>query len=322
MKIAFFSGAEFGVPALNALLKQNDEIVVVTKVPKPTGRNQVLQKTIIHEIAEKNNLKIFTPQKLNTEFIDEFRKTNPDLIVVAAYGKIIPQEILDTPKYGALNIHPSLLPRWRGASPIQYTLLNGDMETGVTIMKVDAQMDHGPIIKYKISKIKNQKYITGELSAMLAEIGAWLLIDILPDYIAGKIKPIEQDHEKATYTKLIKKEDGKIDWNKSAEQIERETRAYNPWPLSFTFMPDNKKIAILKSSVLPILEDHPCQLPGSLSHDFRDYAFGEIIPNKNTLLVQCGNGILEILELQPEGKKIQTAKEFLNGHRNITRFIS
>ena len=193
--------------------------------------------TIILEKLMKSGYKpiaVFRdPKELTSVLIEKLEHLKPDLAVIAAYGKILPKEILDIPRFGFINVHPSLLPKYRGASPIQCAILNGDKETGVTIMKIDKKMDHGPILAYSKWLIANSDTYES-LSKKLAKFGAELLVKTMSDYISGKIKPIEQEHEKATYTKIIKKEDGKIDWIKSAIEIERMTRGYYPWPSTWT----------------------------------------------------------------------------------------
>jgi len=284
-------------------------IAVITAQDKPVGRKQILTPPPVKKWAQENNLPVLQPDKIrNPEWVAKIKELNHDLIILTAYGQIIPQEILDIPKYKALNIHPSLLPCWRGASPIQSVILNGDKETGVCLMIMDAEMDHGPIIQK--SKIKNQKSkITyKELSEQLADLGANLLIKTLPDYIEGKITPQSQDHEKATFCKLIKKEDGRIDWNKSAEEIERQIRAYAEWPKSHTEIQNPKskiqnKLKILNAETL---NKNTEKKPGEVFLD----------ENKN-LCVQTGNAILIIKQLQLESKKPMSARDFLNGHPEI-----
>jgi len=210
----------------------------------------------------------------------KIEKLRPDLVIVASYGKIIPKKILAIPKYGSINIHPSLLPKYRGPSPIQMTILKGDKTTGVTIMLMDEKIDHGKIIdqkKYQIPKGINYK----ELKDILADHGIKLLIKIIPKWINGKIKAKEQNHSQATYTKIIKREDGEINWNKSVKEIERKIRAFDPWPGTFVFW-KGKRIKILKAAIL-----------------------------KNNKLV--------IKKLQPEGKKPMSMDDFLRGHPDFKK---
>lgn len=227
-----------------------------------------------------------------------------DLIVVGFYGKILSKKILETPTYGALNVHPSLLPKYRGPAPVQAAILNGETETGVTIIRMDEQIDHGPIIAVANFKIGDKRFTTPELTKELWELGGDLLIKTIPKWIAGEIKPKEQKHESATYTKMIKKEDGHIDWSKGAEQIERQIRAFTPWPGSFTFW-QNKRLEIIKG--YPLLVTIP---QGPERGQTFLYKSGE-------LGVQSGTGVFIIEILKPEGKNEIPIKEFLNGHKEI-----
>lgn len=207
----------FVVPVVQTLL-DNFEVIAVVTAPDSA-------------VSKSFRGKIFTPSKLDDEFINDLKKLNPDLIVVSSYGKIIPQAILDIPKFGALNVHPSLLPKYRGASPVPATILAGDKETGVTIIEMDEKMDHGPIIyASKISLIGQENL--QELINKLFQLGAEVLVKVIPDFVSGKIKPHEQDHTKATFCKLMSKEDGYFDLNTPPdwEKLDRMTRAYYPWP--------------------------------------------------------------------------------------------
>ena len=260
-----------------------------------------------YESGIRDRIQILQPAKLrgNMEFLEQFKNLKPELAIVAAYGKILPKEILDIPSRGFINVHGSLLPHYRGASPIQTAILNGEKETGVTIMEVDEEMDHGPTLANSQWPIADSDTYES-LSQKLAVLGAELLIKILPDYISGKIKPVPQEHEKATYTKIIKKEDGKIDWSKNAKEIERMTRAYYPWPTAWTIWRIKNlelRIKILESEILGNNEN---------------YKIGEVfLTLKNELAVKCGEGALIIKKLRLEGGKILSAREFLNGHKDF-----
>jgi len=295
----------------DALKDKFEIIAVITAEDKPVGRKQILTPSPVKFWAQENNLPVLQPDKIKKpEWIEKIKTLAPDLIILCAYGQIIPQEILDIPKYKALNIHPSLLPKYRGASPIQSVILNGEIETGVCLMIMDAEMDHGPILG--ISKFKipvspvgglNPKIGYTELSDQLADLGAELLIKTLPDYIERKIQPQEQDHAQATLCKLIKKEHGKIDWNKSAEEIERQIRAFSEWPESYTSF---------NGKILKILEANPSTTLGASKK------IGEVfLTDQKELAVQTGNGILILKTIQPEGKKPMSARDFLNGHPKI-----
>jgi len=273
-------------------------ITVITAPDKPVGRKQDLTPPSVKKWALENNLPILQPDKIrNPEWIEKIKELNPDLIILTAYGQIIPQEILDIPKYKALNIHPSLLPCWRGASPIQSVILNGETETGVCLMIMDAKMDHGPILGISKFQILNPKISYEELENQLIDAGADLLIKTLPDWIEGKIIAQPQDHEKATFCKLIKKENGKIDWNKSAEEIERQIRAFQEWPESYTGIM-NKESGIMNLKILEADFENPSTMLGTSKK------IGEVfLTDKKELGVQAGKGILILKQVQLEGKK-------------------
>ena len=226
---------------------------------------------------------------LNPIIVYDFKKIKglkPDLIIVASYGKIIPKEILEIPKYGALNVHPSLLPKYRGPSPIQTAILNGDKETGITIILMDEKIDHGEIIsnfEFRILK----KFTYQELSRKLAQLGVKLLVETIPKWIKEEIKPKPQDHSKATYTKILKREDGKIDWSKPSPEIEKQIRAFNPWPGTFTFIRHKNKTLRIK-----VLE-------ADISKD-------------NKLIIK---------KLQPEGKKAMSFEEFKRGYHDFNPIL-
>jgi methionyl-tRNA formyltransferase len=209
---------------------------------------------------------------------EDIKKIKPDLVIVANYGKIIPQDILNIPRYGFLNVHPSLLPKYRGPSPIQFSILNGDKETGITIILMDAKVDHGPILAQR-KTIIGENETAAELRDRLAVLGAKLLIDVIPDWLRGKIKLRRQDERKATYTKILVREDGKIDWKKSVKVIERQIRAFCPWPGTYTFY-KGKRLKILKARL-----------------------------EKNKLIIE---------EVQLEGKKPTSFEDFLRGYPSAT----
>ncbi len=305
MKYIFFGTPEFAAVVLEKLINAGYlPSAVVCNPDEPAGRKNILSSPPVKILAVKNGIPVFQPEKPDEKFAEEIKKYPADLFIVAAYGKIIPKEILDIPRLGALNIHGSLLPKYRGASPIQAAILNGDKKTGATIMKIDEKMDHGPIISQaEIDMDRSDNFET--LSEKIAETGAKLLIKIIPDYLAGKIKPVAQRDSNATYTKIIKKEDGKINWEKSAKEIERMTRAFYPWPSAWT---------VWNGKILKIFE-------ASVFETGNGKKIGEVFLDKNILAVKCGKGILSIEKLQLEGGKILSAREFLNGRKNFIGVI-
>ncbi len=294
---------EFATEALRVLIDNDYNISAVFSQPdKPVGRKQILTPPLVKELAQKNNLAVFQPKNLKgTETVEKIKKLNPDLIVVVAYGQIIPKGVLEIPKFGCINIHASLLPRWRGASPIAQAILAGDKKTGVTIMKIDDKLDHGPTLSQKKIEIQNNDNLE-TLSQKLSKLGAELLIKTLPNYLQCEMELHNQDESLVTYAPLINREDGKIDWTKSVEKIERQVRAFTPWPGSWTNL-NNKRLKIIKASIFDKKEKNTN--PGLISI------------SDNKLITDCGQGKLNLDIVQLEGKKQMSSKEFIRGHSNI-----
>jgi len=301
IKIIFTGTPEFGVIILDKLIQNNlKPILVITAPDKPVGRKQILTPPPVKLLAEKYKIDVIQPAEIRNSK-SEIRKLEPDLIVVASYSQIIPKDILDIPKFGCLNVHPSLLPKYRGPSPIQFAILNGDKKTGVTIMLMDEKTDHGPILAQRELEFPISNCQLPKLHDELANLGAQLIIETIPKWIKGEIKPRPQDESKATYTKILKKEDGKIDWKKSAREIERQIRAFNPWPGSFTLW-EKRRIKILKARVLE-------------KNNTLTYPIGKtLVAPQNELCVQTGKGFLIIEKLQLEGKKEIASEEFIRGY--------
>jgi len=306
-KIIFIGTGEFGAIILEKLCQTPYKpSLVVTGPDKPVGRKQILTSPPVKAVVENYKIPFSQPKKIS-DFTQFLAGQIPDLIILADYGKIIPKEILNVPKYGCFNIHPSLLSRWRGSSPIQFTILNNERETGVTIILMDEKVDHGPIIANEKLKMKNEKLTYEELLRELANLGAVLLIETIPKWLNGEIKPIPQDESKVTYAKLLKKEDGKIDWTKSAEEIERQIRAFYPWPGTFAKIQNDKSkfkiIKILKADVLITQKEKK---------------IGEVfLTDDKKLAVQTGQNCLILRKLQLEGKKPINFEEFLLGHKDF-----
>lgn len=303
--ILFFGTSNFALPSLQALVTNGyTPVGVVTKPDEPVGRKLVLTAPPVKILAQKYNIPVFQPESLK-EYTDELPEA--ELYVVAAYGKIIPQKLLERPRLGVLNIHPSMLPRWRGPSPVQFTILNGDKETGITIIQLDDLMDHGPIVAQRIVTSELESPVYSELHDRLANEGAQLLVEVLPDWIEGKIKPVPQDDGKATFCKMLTKEDGRIDWSKPSEYIERQIRAFNPWPGTWTMWPDSDKIYRVRIEYGMAVPDEPPRGNPGYIWQSRDYP----------LLVVTGKGSLAIHTLTFEGKKSIDAKSFLHGHPDM-----
>jgi len=299
-KIVFMGTPEFAVPSLRKLMEKGFNVsLVVTQPDKPAGRGRKLTPPPVKVEAEKLKIPVVQPEKIkdNPELEKLLRKISPDLIVVVAYGKLLPPWLLTLPKYGAVNLHASLLPEYRGASPIQSVLLDGKEKTGVTVMKISEELDAGDILSQReveIYKSDNAKTLHDRLS----QIGAELLAETLPLYVEGKIIPQPQDHSKATYCPKITKEMGKIDWQESAVKIFNKIRAFTPWPSAYTFL-EGRRIKITEAE--PLMEE-------------TSFPPGTVIKADKELLVSAGRGILRILKLKPEGKKEITAEEFIRGY--------
>ncbi len=307
-KIIFMGTPEFSLPGLSALIQSADfEVVgVFTQPDKPVGRKQLLTPPPVKILALENNLKVFQPEKIKTE-IDNIRSLAPDLIVVIAYGKIIPQEILDIPKYGCINVHASLLPKYRGAACLNAPILNGDSETGVTIMKMEAGLDTGPILRQGLMTLKGQETLS-DVHDYLSCLGAKILPETLKSWMDGKIEPQIQNDAQASYVKTLNKEDGKIAWTKSAIEIERQIRAYNPWPGTFCYDKNGKIIKILAAAISP---DRPAS----------EAQAGAVSWAQGQLTVACGQGSIIILKLQTDGGKALDTKSFMSGHQDFSTEI-
>ena len=303
LRIIFMGTAELSRVSLEKLSTDSrfQIAAVVTQPDKPKGRELHLTPSPVKVLAEQLNLRVLQPSRARDEkFIAELRELKPDLIVVAAYGQILPPSILDLPPHGCVNIHTSLLPKHRGAAPIQWAIANGDAETGVTLMKMDAGLDTGPVLSTRRTPIlpADDSQI---LHDRLARIGAELLVETIPDYVAGKTPPQPQPSEGSSYAAKIKKEDGKIDWNQPAVQIWNRLRAFTPWPGAFTFLPAEPKPQLLKIWKAEVIETN-------------GPAGTVLSADKTGIVVGCGGNALRILELQREGGRRMNAAGFLAGH--------
>jgi methionyl-tRNA formyltransferase len=303
MNIIFLGTSTFAVPILKALRDSANFSVdlVITEPAKPAGRKKELIPSPIAIFAKENNLEIFMPDTLeNTGVQEKITNLKPDIMVVTSYGKIIPENIFNIPSFKTINIHPSLLPELRGPSPIQYTFLEGREKTGVTLIVIDKEIDHGPIIsQQELSVEPTDNFNT--LEQKLADLGAKMIIQDIPKYIAGSIKPMDQNYPKATFTKKIEKQDGGIDWNKSAQEIYNQWRAFIRWPGIYMFL-GNIRLNLKKVKI---------------AKDISNKKAGEMFSQDNGLFISCGNGTIEIEEIQPEGKKIMEAQSFINGYQKF-----
>lgn len=301
MKIVYFGTPEFALKPLESLLKEeNIEILaVVTQPDKAQGRKKILTPPPVKELAKSRNLKIIQP-KNKKELKSELDKLEQaDFFVVIAFGMILSENILNIPKFGSINVHASLLPKYRGASPIQESLINGDEETGISIMKIDKELDHGDIFLIRRLSIDAEDNFE-TLSSKLSELAASILPHVISDIADGNLKTISQNHEKASYCHKINKEDGKIDFHVSAQEIKNMIRAYTPWPRVYTTL-KNKKLKIIASDV----ENEENLSPGEFK-----------IENK-VLKIGTKKGVLIPKILQLEGKKEMDVKSFINGYQSL-----
>jgi len=302
-RIVFMGSPEFALPTLKALAANYEVVGVVTQPDRPAGRGKQLTPPPVKVLAQELGLPIVQPNRLREpEAVGQLRAWAPDLIVVAAFGQILRPEVLEMPPYGCINVHASLLPRWRGASPIQAAILNGDSETGITIMRMDAGLDTGPILSQRAIPIWPEEP-AGTLSAKLAELGAELLIETLPTYLSGELKPQAQPETGVTSAPLLSKGAGELDFSQGAEVLARRVRAFNPWPGAFTMW---------KGALLKVHKAHAQEGKGKV---------GERRVQAGLPAIATRDGLLVLDELQPAGKKIMGGGEFLRGTRDWQRAV-
>ena len=296
LNVIFMGTPQFSIPALEELIKNNFNIVAVyTQPPKKSKRGQKINASPIEEFSRKKKLNTRNPNSLNNEEeLKIFKNLSPDLVVVVAYGQIIPKKFLETSKFGFINIHASLLPKWRGAAPIQRAIMNGDKTIGVSIMKIEEKLDSGPVLSSEEIKI-NHNSTYGEIESKLSILGAELLIYTLQNLINGKVKLINQIHAQATYAKKISKDETKINWNLDSDFVLAHIHGLSPWPGAW-FEYKGDRFKVLKATK-------------SLSSG----KMGTVIDEN--LTIACKSNSIQILELQKEGKNKQTTKEFLLGNK-------
>lgn len=300
MKIVFMGTPDFSVETLKQILAAGHEVsLVVTQPDRPRGRGKKPSFSPVKEYAMEQNIPCFQPEKIRDESCMEIlQEEQADIFVVVAFGQILPQRILDIPKYGCMNVHASLLPKYRGAAPIQWSVINGDAETGVTTMRMDAGMDTGDILLQERIAIAPDE-TGGSLFDKLAVAGGALCVKTLAQIADGTIESIPQDHEAATYTRMISKQDGEIDFTLPAERIECLIRGMNPWPSAYTRI-GNKMLKIWEADVIAQKDAHQ---PGEIFD-----------VTKDAFCVAAGEGALKILSLQLEGKKRMNTADFLRGY--------
>lgn len=301
MRIVFMGTPDFAVGSLQALCEsgKHEILAVVTQPDRPKGRGNKLLQTPVKEYALAQGLTVYQPQKVKTpEFVELLHELQPELIVVAAFGQFLSKEILELPKYGCINVHASLLPKYRGAAPIQYAIIKGEKESGVTIMQMDIGMDTGAMLDKVVVPIEENTTM-GELHDALREQGATLLLQVIDKIAAGTAVAEPQDDEQATYATLLDRSMEHIDWSKTAQEVHNLIRGFNPAPSTFTKLPNGKSLKIWGSK---------------MTDKSSAAAAGTVIETgKHSFFVACGEGVLEITEVQPESKKRMPAQVFLNG---------
>jgi methionyl-tRNA formyltransferase len=319
LRVLFFGTPEFAVPSLEALLSSSSRVVgVVTQPDKPRGRGQHVSASPVKQKAEAASVPVWQPTKLRDEdFLDRVRALGPDLGVVAAYGKILPEALLQIPRLGMINVHASVLPKYRGAAPIQRAIIEGDKSTGVTIMRVVKELDAGPMMLADWLTIEANE-TNEELEPRLATLGAGLLLTAIDQMVQGTLTEIPQDDSKATYASRIQKVDGRLEWDQAAQAIHDRVRGLHPWPHAYTFH-DRARYVIHETRPYATINAAVETLPEELAASARQQAEGAwpgtvLVAAKGHLIVSAGMGsAIEIRRLQEEGRKVVDARAFLAG---------
>ena len=289
---------DFALPPLRALAEHYEVVGVVTQPDRASGRGRELKAPPVKKLALELGIPVMQPEKLRLpEAMEQLRAWNPELIVVAAFGQILKKEVLDMPPYGCINVHASLLPRWRGAAPINAAILHGDEETGVTIMQMDVGLDTGPMLSQRSIRLTPDD-TSGSALEKLSTLGADLLIETLPDYLSGKLRPTPQPEEGVTYAPMLKKEEGLLDFTHDAHELERRVRAFNPWPGAFMDF-DGALLKVHRARV-----------------EAGDAPVGQRLVYRNQPAIGARGGVLILEEVQPAGKKSMSGRSFLAGARN------
>lgn len=299
-RIAFAGTPDFAVPILAALIEAGAGIqCVLTQPDRPAGRGRELRQSPVKRLAAEQEIAVLQPVALDDALRGELAGQRPDLLVVAAYGLILPPWMLEWPKIAPVNVHASLLPRWRGASPVQRAILAGDESTGVSVMRIAASLDSGPVYA-RAATVIGPAETAGELHDRLAVLGAELLVRALPGILSGAVEPETQNDDEASYAPKIRKSEAVIDWTKPAAELARWVRAYNPWPVAETRMPDGGRLRIWEAEAKP---DASAEPPGTVV----DAAHGAID-------VAAGGGLLRLLQVQPPGGRVMDARAYLAAH--------
>ena len=296
---------DFSLPSLESLADNYEVVGVVTQPDRPAGRGRKLTQPPIKTLADKLDISVIQPRRLSdAEALSALQGWNPDLVVVTAFGQILRSEVLEMPAHGCINVHASLLPRWRGAAPIQAAILHGDPKTGVTIMKMDAGIDTGPVLSQRELTMSDRE-TAGSLAPKLAELGAQLLIETLPDYLSGDLQPTPQQGE-PSYAPLLKKSDGELDFKQSAVVLERKIRAFQPWPGTYMNWNEQRlKIHQARTAAINTHAEGSDDIPPGQPRIFEEFP-----------AVITGEGLLVFEQVQPAGKKPMPGPVFLRGARN------
>jgi len=303
MRFSFWGSSNFAKTVLQGLLQNRlKPVCVITTPPRPQGRKKIITPTPVHQTALKNKIPVLCPSRLLEEtFLEKLEKYKPEIALLTGYGKIIPSQLIHFFPQGFLNLHPSLLPRWRGATPIQSTILAGDTQAGVTLFLLDEKIDHGPIIAVKKININNKRYTYPQLSQCLAQLAINLIIETLPQWLRKEIQPVSQNESLATYCYKITPSDERINWNQDADYIDRKVRALNPNPGTYTIASE-RIIKIIQGKNFPDNPQTATKKPGET-----------FIVNSN-LAVKCGKGYYVISQLKPAGKKTMSSSDFIKGN--------
>jgi methionyl-tRNA formyltransferase len=297
-RVVFMGSPDFALPTLQTLSEHYDVVGVVTQPDRASGRGRERKAPPVKTLALQLGIPVMQPEKLRLpEAMEQLRLWAPDLIVVAAFGQILKKDVLELPRHGCINVHASLLPRWRGAAPINAAILHGDEETGVTIMQMDVGLDTGPMLSQRSIRLTRDD-TAGSVFEKLSTLGAGLLIETLPDYLSGKLKPTPQPEEGVTYAPMLKKEEGQLDFTQDVNELERRVRAFNPWPGAFLDF-DGASLKVHRARA-----------------EAGDASVGQRLVVQNQPAVGARGGILILEEVQPPGKKPMSGKSFLAGARN------
>ncbi|HJQ14961.1 MAG TPA: methionyl-tRNA formyltransferase [Anaerolineales bacterium] len=296
-RVVFMGSPDFALPILQGLSQYYDVVGVVTQPDRASGRGRELKAPAVKTLALELSIPVLQPEKLRLpEAMDQLRAWAPELIVVAAFGQILKKDVLELPRFGCINVHASLLPRWRGAAPINAAILHGDEETGVTIMKMDVGLDTGPMLSQRSIRLTRED-TAGSVFAKLSALGADLLIETLPEYLSGKLTPIPQPEEGVTYAPMLKKEEGRLDFNQDVHELERRIRAFNPWPGAFMDF-DGMLLKIHRAGV-----------------EAGEASVGQRLIFQSQPAIGARGGLLILEEVQPAGKKSMSGKSFVAGTR-------